>query len=101
MDGDVTNGNFDNRSNGSGAEALHRSGHSLHKKDKKHKKKKKNKKSHREDGSRHKSKALHLHHQSAMFQGLPGLPLPPSTNVDEIAAQYDFFDADLASRLHA
>ena len=64
LEADVTNVNFDNRSNGSGAEALHRDGNNLHKKDKKHKKKKKNKKSHRED-SRHKNK--HLVHQSAMF----------------------------------
>jgi hypothetical protein len=66
------------------------------KKDKKSKKKKKDKKSRREDGSRHKSKPYH----HGVFSGLACLGLPSTTNVDEIAAQYDFFDYNLPSRMH-
>jgi len=56
-------------------------------KDKKHKKKKKNKRS--SDGKRHKKH----HYSSAMFAGMP------STNVDEIAAQFDYLQNSFPGRV--
>ena len=89
MDGDVTNMNFDNGSNCSGA--LHRD--DQRKKDKKHKKRKKNK-SRRDDGTRHKGKPYHLHFPSTMFPGMPGLgddfsAIDPNSGNSKIFPFYD------------